>query len=430
MKADLTESLADLAEYIRCSSGLEAAVGATLAGETAGLVRLLQLGPRPPGALTEAAEGLALLCREGLLTHDLARRAQDLQHLVAGAPRFSALAELTAHVMLRSSHFNQRLWLDCEALSEQLAGVPEGVNFLVTVAALPGQERAMAARRIPVSQARPARARVLQALALACSGASLGIGYADLPELAYDLRAASADLGSLSFSLQSFHGPIHAYRRGGDGAVLLLAAHGTAFDSRGYLFDPATSPEAEAVFVAQLESVAGMVRSNAAVADDGLARTASIRLDPKEWQPVLSPGTDAVEIHVPQRADLSPGRVLTSLQQAIAYYGEHFPECSPRCLFCHTWLLDPQLKGMLAAGSRILGFQRLLQLYPCRYSPEFVLEMVFGPGARGGGPLPLQTSLQRSVAALMARGGHLLEGGGIALIDCGRVERLPDGPQR
>jgi len=429
MNARLAEALADLTHYLQRSSGLSPEVSAALAAEAGALSQPSRCNAaeytlEPAFFAAQASQGLALLAAGAPLPPDSASEIAGLLRLVTAAPRFAAMTALTRNIMLQSRRFNQWLWLECQPLADKLSGVPEHVNFLVVLAALSDQEKAIVSRRIPDAQADAARARVHRALADAL-GRGGRLAYTDLPDLAYDLRAASADLGSLSFSLQAFHGPIQAYRHANSGEVIMLPPSGMHYDSRGYVFGSSSRPGVTPPLTAEVTSAEGELRSNVAITQEGLAQSMSLSLQQPSWRQVLAPGDDAIEIHVPEGADLSIRAVELAMRLALGYYAEHFPDFAPRGFFCHSWLLDCQLQRLLPPGSRILAFQRLFRLYPCPYSSEFVLQMVFGPDFTPGNPLPRRTSLQRSLATLMEAGGQLLEGGGLRLIESGHVEPIP-----
>ncbi len=71
------------------------------------------------------------------------------------------------------------------------------------------------------------------------------------------------------------------------------------------------------------------------------------------------PGDPALSIHIPEYCGpFTPEAIDDSLAQAAAFFPRYFGDYDYRVAVCHSWLLDPQLDGVLPASSNILAFQR------------------------------------------------------------------------
>ncbi|MZD06122.1 hypothetical protein GTW43_13620 [Streptomyces sp. SID5785] len=131
-------------------------------------------------------------------------------------------------------------------------------------------------------------------------------------------------------------------------------------------------------------------------------------------------GERVLELHIPGDGPLTPQLCDTSLREAAAFFRTCFPDETYTYALCRSWLLDPQLDGLLPGTSNILGFQRRFTLFgaadPC---DDSVLEFVFHtpPGTADLARLPRSTSLQRAVVTHLGGGGHVR-------LHCG-VLRLP-----
>lgn len=112
-----------------------------------------------------------------------------------------------------------------------------------------------------------------------------------------------------------------------------------------------------------------------------------------------------ISIHIPSDADFSPPAVAKSLQDARDFFAKHFPSVSNGSFRCHSWLMDPQLKGMLGSQSNIIHFQNLFEIYNEGEADTSFVRWLFQTNATNFEALPENTSLQRNVKK------HLLAGG-------------------
>lgn len=117
----------------------------------------------------------------------------------------------------------------------------------------------------------------------------------------------------------------------------------------------------------------------------------------------FEPRAGYLAIHIPEEGGpLAPAAVDTSLARAR----ELFPAyVEARCT---SWLLDPQLRELLPAGSNVVAFGRRFELTRETHPGDAdVLEFVFhtlDPRLDG---LPHKTTLQRALGDHLRSGGHL-----------------------
>ena len=121
------------------------------------------------------------------------------------------------------------------------------------------------------------------------------------------------------------------------------------------------------------------------------------------------PGKRAVGVHIPSDAKLEPELLNASLSRADAFLREYFPEWADLPKTCESWLLSPVLKELLPSESRILRFQNAFDLRETFPEDDAALEWVFrvAQGQRAAlktEDLPEETSLQRSMKAMILRG--------------------------
>lgn len=76
----------------------------------------------------------------------------------------------------------------------------------------------------------------------------------------------------------------------------------------------------------------------------------------------LAKGTPILEVHIPAKTDLSPTACRASFAQAKAFFARYFPQYTYEHFTCHSWMMDPTLKQVMKADSRILAFQTMFDV--------------------------------------------------------------------
>ena len=137
------------------------------------------------------------------------------------------------------------------------------------------------------------------------------------------------------------------------------------------------------------------------------------RLGELEYEMICEDGTEYLSIHIPSDAVLSEERIQESYCRARAFLGGRFPKYGDADMVCHSWLLSPALKELLAPGSRILGFQEHFTIRETGdYDDEF-LQWVFKRKDIPTEDLPENTSLQRRMKEYLLRGGKVADAEGV-----------------
>lgn len=115
-----------------------------------------------------------------------------------------------------------------------------------------------------------------------------------------------------------------------------------------------------------------------------------------------------LDVHIPEAGPLTPEAVTASFEDAVGFFGAHFPDRPVRGAVCASWLLDPYLGEHLASTSNVVAFQRLFTPYG-EPRDDQLDAMYFTFGQRHLEHLdllPRQSSLQRLVLDRLAAGGH------------------------
>lgn len=121
-------------------------------------------------------------------------------------------------------------------------------------------------------------------------------------------------------------------------------------------------------------------------------------------------GSPSLYIHIPKGAPLDREACLDSIRQAKEFFSNYYPEFSFKGFTTHSWLLDPNLKTLLPASSRILQFQELFEIiHTDNDHSHAAIRFIW---YRSGGDVasyPEDTSLQRAVKQYLLNGGELGE---------------------
>ncbi|MET9497539.1 acyltransferase domain-containing protein [Streptomyces sp. NPDC006552] len=127
------------------------------------------------------------------------------------------------------------------------------------------------------------------------------------------------------------------------------------------------------------------------------------------------PGDPVLGVHIPDfRGPLSAQACDDSIARARTFFARHFPEEPAAVAVCQSWLLDPQLRRYLPAGSNIVRFQDRFALAPMdeEAQDDIPVAFVFGGTGTPRALLPRRTSVQRAVLDHLDAGGHWYVGDG------------------
>ena len=154
------------------------------------------------------------------------------------------------------------------------------------------------------------------------------------------------------------------------------------------------------------------------VACDALVSPAISFFSKDEWESVLRPGDNVIDLHIPRGCDLSAEAVGESLDVGMKIARSIYPDLDLRGAVCYSWLLDPVLEELLGKDAKISRFMRLFSKFPLRSNGTSVIARVF-PGCAGGRvpveQYPENSRLQRNLKRHMMNGGYLYDTGGVVL---------------
>lgn len=136
------------------------------------------------------------------------------------------------------------------------------------------------------------------------------------------------------------------------------------------------------------------------------------RIGQLEYELTALEGRSVVSLHIPTDVDLRPEILQPSIREGLAELYRLFPEYAEKKVYCHSWLLSPQLKEFLPAHSNILRFQELFDIEPEGTHGKDVLLWVFKNPRLPPEGYPENTSLQRKLKRFFLNDGQFLEGKG------------------
>lgn len=137
------------------------------------------------------------------------------------------------------------------------------------------------------------------------------------------------------------------------------------------------------------------------------------RIGQLEYEMVTLEGEPAVSLHIPTDVDLQPEVLRPSIKKGLSEFYRLFPAYRGKKVYCHSWLLSPQLREFLPENSNILRFQELFDITPDEVPGRDVLLWVFKNPKLPIEDYPENTSLQRKLKRFFLDGGQVAEGTGL-----------------
>lgn len=240
-------------------------------------------------------------------------------------------------------------------------------------------------------------------------------GLHELAWLMQQLQGKLYQLGRLQFKLEPNGLPVRVFRNVKDGSVLAFSEPGIAYRSDGMVDGLNGVYDPDGAWVSQLEMTDTVIRGNA-ILRDGNSHPEITEVPAEDWQLVLSPGDQIVEVHIPAHGKMLHEECLRSYARAVDFFEKYFPERQWSCFTCTTWLLDTQLRRLLPADSNIVLFQQEYHIVPIASGENQTFERVFAcKPTRDTSTLPRDTFLRRAIADFIDQGNRMRGQGGFIL---------------
>lgn len=241
-----------------------------------------------------------------------------------------------------------------------------------------------------------------------------GITLEMLAWLQRGLNGSLFRVGSLQFEMDTFSGPVRAYRNRVSGELALVAEPGVLFNESGRMIASVFEPGA---WIAGGTLQPDRVHGHRIDGIDGRAHHDTLTLSLETWELALCEGDSMIRAHIPANAKVSVPDFYRSASQAVDFFAKILPDAPPsKGFFGEGWLFDPQVSQLLPNSSAVDDLRAILCLYPGRISELNTLQRIFGVSATRDSILTLprdgMSGFQRSVADFLATPGNRLSARG------------------
>lgn len=126
-------------------------------------------------------------------------------------------------------------------------------------------------------------------------------------------------------------------------------------------------------------------------------------------------GDKMIYIHIPQGEPLIYDECVSSINHAVSFFAEYFPDYNYRYFFCESWLLYEENYLFMNPMSNILQFSSLFTIIKSIANDSQAIERIYGKKKLFKKKYAEKTTLQKNAKAFMLEGGKL--GVGIGFID-------------
>ena len=100
--------------------------------------------------------------------------------------------------------------------------------------------------------------------------------------------------------------------------------------------------------------------------------------------------------------------VEESLREGFNLLKKYYPELSPKCIICHSWLLSPRLDEILSPEKNLVKFMHRFTVHPIKDAEATGAYSYVWPGeAYDVANFSETTSLQRGIKKLSLEGGFI-----------------------
>jgi hypothetical protein len=221
------------------------------------------------------------------------------------------------------------------------------------------------------------------------------------------------DYGSFNFQFRRLASPVILLKNKKSGKHAVLMTEGE-FHKSGKILGTIGFEETEGSFSAEFAETDDAYVGHTAC--DSYVSPELSTFKKSEWECVVKSGDEIIGIHIPRNIDLSAEAIWASYEGGMKMAKERFPEYSPKCLFCSSWIIDAQLEELLGDKSRIVGFGKTFLRFPNKSTVgrdgfSFVFLGHNGPESE----LPEDTSLRRKLKNLYLNGGYTYASSGFVV---------------
>lgn len=218
------------------------------------------------------------------------------------------------------------------------------------------------------------------------------------------------NIGRLRFEKAKIEDPLYVLEHKETGKKVILFAAGQMRKDGLYADTPPVAEEGQ--FVAQFSQTEDAYIATP-ILENGKCSPETKVFAKKDYQLLIQQGDQCLSVHIPNKGELTQEACKASYERAAQLFRTCYPELQIKGMFCHSWMLAPELQTILSPNSKIIQFQNDYVKYPIHTEGEDVLNFVFNLKFKTYADLPEETSLQRKLKAMYVAGEYLYEYGGI-----------------
>ncbi|MBE6713335.1 MAG: hypothetical protein E7580_07450 [Ruminococcaceae bacterium] len=220
--------------------------------------------------------------------------------------------------------------------------------------------------------------------------------------LTHYLKCTIFDHGGLNFEIKPFQKVAYYLKNKLSGEIVVLSGRSAAHRC-GMPLGSAGFEDEQGSFEIGFEET-----ENAYIGHpvkDRLIQKEKERYAKAEWSLFLAPGDFIINVHIPRGTDLSPDKVKAAYADGRRIVTKRFPEYAPKAFICSSWLMDPTLKEILGADSKIAKFAEPYLRIPNKSAGKEIFSFVFCPkDADDLSALPENTRLERALKEMYLSG--------------------------
>lgn len=220
-------------------------------------------------------------------------------------------------------------------------------------------------------------------------------------------------VGRLEYWLKPNPAPCHAYRHRRSGQMVVLMWDEQKVAQEGY---PVRDDYDGGYWISEF-SENDTAANGYPISPDGSVVRKPVTLSFDEWEKVLKPGTQVLQIHIPAGESVTPESLLESKKEAIGFFAKHFPDAEPVAFETTSWMFSPLLEELLPPESNLVRYLSEVYVFPIESSPYGGLSFIFPEDDFDPATATRATSLQGAILDHIASGKPWRIGGMYMLLD-------------
>lgn len=222
-------------------------------------------------------------------------------------------------------------------------------------------------------------------------------GYAFLDWFQLAIDGKLFQLGRLQYEIYcEFEGKAYIFRNKSGEEIAL--AHNLALHKSGIALGSKHFEDDTDSWVANVQETSTSWEGYP-VNERGFVQNKVVSLPKNEWELILSPGDPVISIHIPATGSLNPELVDESLEKAVIFFRQYYPDYKYKAFVCYSWLMDPQLVDLLGPEKNISRFCNRFRKITQKSSGNSIFKFVFMKPDMNFvfSELPENTSLERAI---------------------------------